>query len=176
MKKSIIVLLLTFVGTVYIFAQDQIILNDEREYPCRITRINQDSVYFLYSGSSLGYPLTRVKNVSTLNKFKKYLITNPESIGKDDAYLNYTNYCLNKYRRQQNAGRVIMLGGSVLAIAGSFGTTIDSDDNVSVSPLVYIGGATALIGYFVDWNSLRWLKNLQVAPEYTIGLGYTFEF
>lgn len=152
-------------------AQDIITLKDGNTINCIVTRINPDSIYSLNNYiNKFNFPIDKIKNLTTSDPFKKF-VWKTRNFNPETYRLDYTNYCLNRYRIQSNTGRTMMLAGACLGIGSVFIVETETYPYVGV-----VCGAISLIGYIVEWNSLYWLKNLSVIPEYKVGIGYTFRF
>jgi hypothetical protein len=82
--------------------------------------------------------------------------------------LEYTNYCLDKFRRNQLSAIGLVAGGGILAYVG----VINEQKEI-----ITVGTLISVSGLFVHLNSYKWLKNAYIAPAkngLTAGLLITF--
>ena len=173
--KNLLILALVFIS-VFACAQDKLIITGDISYPIKITRMDKDSLFFTRDGLRQHMAYGKFKGMHSSDKFKTYLYNTPQAFDSKNIGLDFTNYCLNKYRIQSNTGRGLMLVGTLVTL-GSPLLAISNPDNAEASEYAALaGGVIGLIGFVIEWNSLHWLKNIQVTGEYQPGLGYFFKF
>lgn len=70
--------------------------------------------------------------------------------------LQYTKYCLNKYRSSFLKGYSMQIIGAVGASAGAY---FDKKE------AVIAGGVISFVGLFISFNSFKWLRKASVSPK-----------
>jgi len=119
-------------------------------------------------------PRNKIIKARFNNNFQNYYINNGNS---NNIEFEYILYSLEKYRKQSNTGKIIKLSGAGLIVIGGLTININELGNINNSSkiLMGLGSLTSLTGFFVEWNSLKWLKNVTI-PTNEIGIGYTYKF
>ena len=170
MKKCILLLLLF--SNIMVYGQDRIIIKGGRVLSCNVNRISPDSVYFVIRGQQYSFHKDNIKNAESTDRFKTFLLKNPGFYGSDHINLEYTNYCLEKFRAQRNLGYTMQFSGVVITVVAAY---IGHDPGRQLIALG-LGGIISLTGVFMDWGASAHLRNLSVSPDYQVGLGYYFNF
>jgi len=124
------------------------------------------------------------KNISKTYKEVELDFLYDERKYSNEYELRNLNYRLYRFNKQQNLGRGMMLGGAVIGgIGGILHLTSSSnveanqlDENDLSTGLYIAGGIMSFVGWIIEWNSLKHLKNISLAPEHTIGFNYKYTF
>jgi len=179
MKKLFsILILIHFISLSY--SQDILTFKNGKEISVNVDRITTDSVYYSHAGIVNGSLITDVQKVNSRDKFKTFMLS---AESRRNGNLSYTNYCLIKYGNQATTGKMFTLVG-VGVTTYSFIKLKNLTDKEDVSTndikkaytMGIIGGGITLLGILIDMSANHWLKNISVAPEYKVGMGFKFKF
>ena len=171
MRKILIGFLLIYPSL--LFGQDRIVGFQKQSMACFITRVTLDTIFFDKEDREIFMLRSRIKKIYSEDEVKKFICNNPQFYGSENLGLEYTNYSINKFRMQSNIGRVMMLGGGIISGLSIF--AYNKNYHVAQSTAL-VGGLISIVGYWVEWNSLHWLANLNIETNYQLGVGYTFKF
>jgi hypothetical protein len=159
------------------YAQDRIAINDDVSHVVTINRMHYDTVFFTLGPGNQFFTYKQFKTIRSGDKFKVFLYQHPEVFKSDNIELQFTNYCLERYRRQSNTGRALMFIGTGVTMATTIiGWQKGFTDQDALYTGITIGYAVSMLGLIIDLNANHWLKNIQVTGIYQPGLGYVFKF
>jgi hypothetical protein len=174
--KNLFPLIVAFIPLL-VNAQDRLIMSDQVSKEIVVTRMNADTLFFRMGENTQAIAYAKFKSFQSTDKFKKFLYENPDVFKSNNIDLQFTNYCLERYRRQSNAGRGIMFAGIGITMVSAIYMQQSDLNNINTSYGIAIAGyAVTLLGLVIDLNANHWLKNITVTGSYQPGLGYVFKF
>lgn len=120
-------------------------INSGENTDFNVYKITKDSLFFT-NGAQLHKDF--ILNKSFNNNFIDYYYDNINKANKIE--LGYLMNSLENYRSQNNTGRWLMFLGYNIGFIGGMSLNI---------PVAVIGGIVGTVGYVVNWNSLKHIKN-----------------
>jgi len=115
-----------------------------------IKEFSKDSILFT-SGTKLGIHI--FKNQDFNNNFINFYYDN---LNSSNIEFKYILYSLEKYRKQNNTGKWLRFSAVGMAILGGLALS---------PPLAITSGIVSIVGFIIDWNSLKYLKNKDIPQK-----------
>ena len=164
MKNLILFCVLS--ASLAVSGQEFVRLKDKSLHTGTITEITNDSVILYDDGNYLRFSRDNIYKAGSNNSFKSFLINNEIHEDHNVNLMDYTNFKMDRYRKENNVGKILQLAG-----LGASAYYIFKDDDIFY---LYLGGGLSVLGFLVEWHSNHWLRNLTLNFERGIGVGYKF--